>query len=141
MPDETPIIPTENTTTLSESILVTVKRACDIEDDDDAFDSDIIRSINSYLQILWMQNVGVSGFKVTSEDQTWAEFLGPHADDLQMAVSYICKRVKLAFDPPSSSTLYNAYKEQADELGWYLGVESDILSGYGYSGGDDDEED
>ncbi len=130
MPDETPIVPVTDTTTLSESILITVKRACDIEDDDDAFDSDIIRSINSYLQILWMQNVGVSGFKVTNEDQTWAEFLGPHAYDLQMAVSYICKKVRLAFDPPSNSSLYNAYKEQADELCWYLGVESDILEGY-----------
>lgn len=139
MADETPIIPTEDTTTLSESILITVKRDCNVEDDDHAFDSEIIRSINSYLQILWMQNVGVSGFKVTNEDQTWAEFLGPHADDLQMAVSYICKKVRLAFDPPSNSSLYNAYKEQADELGWYLGVESDMLSGY--SGGDDDEED
>lgn len=139
MADETPIIPTEDTTTLSESILITVKRDCNVEDDDHAFDSEIIRSINSYLQVLWMQNVGVSGFKVTNEDQTWAEFLGPHADDLQMAVSYICKKVRLAFDPPSNSSLYNAYKEQADELGWYLGVESDMLSGY--SGGDDDEED
>ena len=139
MADETPIVSTENTTTLSESILITVKRDCNVEDDDHAFDSEIIRSINSYLQILWMQNVGVSGFKVTNEDQTWAEFLGPHADDLQMAVSYICKKVRLAFDPPSNSSLYNAYKDQADELGWYLGVESDMLSGY--SGGDDDEED
>lgn len=129
----------EPTTSLSESILLTVKRDIGVEDDDTAFDSEIIRDINSYLQILWFQNVGVSGFKVTNAEQTWAEFLGPHADDLQMAVSYICKKVHLAFDPPTNSSLYNAYKEQADELGWYLGVESDMLSGY--SGGDDDEED
>lgn len=119
-----------NDTSLSESILVTVRRSCDIEDDDTVFDSELLRSINSYLQILWMQNVGISGFKVTNEDQTWADFLGENADHLQMAVSYICKRVKLAFDPPTNSSLYNAYKEQADELGWYLGVESDILEGY-----------
>ena len=136
----------EPTTSLSESILLTVKRDIGVEDDDTAFDSEIIRDINSYLQILWFQNVGVSGFKVTNAEQTWAEFLGPHADDLQMAVSYICKKVRLAFDPPTNSSLYNAYKEQADELGWYLGVESDVLEGYGYagddiSGGDDDEED
>ena len=129
----------EPTTSLSESILLTVKRDIGVEDDDTAFDSEIIRDINSYLQILWFQNVGVSGFKVTNAEQTWAEFLGPHADDLQMAVSYICKKVRLAFDPPTNASLYNAYKEQADELGWYLGVESDMLSGY--SGGDDDEED
>lgn len=119
-----------NDTSLSESILVTVRRSRDIEDDDTVFDSELLRSINSYLQILWMQNVGVSGFKVTNEDQTWADFLGENADHLQMAVSYICKKVHLAFDPPTNSSLYNAYKEQADELGWYLGVESDILEGY-----------
>lgn len=119
-----------NETTLSESILITVKRDIGVEDDDYSFDSEIIRDINSYLQILWMQNVGVSGFKVTNEDQTWADFLGENSDYLQMAVSYICKKVHLAFDPPTNSSLYNAYKEQADELGWYLGVESDILEGY-----------
>lgn len=119
-----------NDTSLSESILITVKRDIGVEDDDYSFDSEIIRDINSYLQILWMQNVGVSGFKVTNEDQTWADFLGENADHLQMAVSYICKKVHLAFDPPTNSSLYNAYKEQADELGWYLGVESDILEGY-----------
>lgn len=138
MPDVTPAV-NANTTVLSDSILVTVRRALDMEDDYKAFDAVILMHINSYLQILWMQNVGVSGFKVTNEDQTWAEFLGPHADDLQMAASYICKKVKLAFDPPQNSTLYNAYREQADELGWYLGVESDILEGY--KGADDDEED
>jgi hypothetical protein len=119
-----------NDTSLSESILITVKRDIGVEDDDYSFDSEIIRDINSYLQILWMQNVGVSGFKVTNEDQTWADFLGENADHLQMAVSYICKKVHLAFDPPTNSSLYNAYKEQADELSWYLGVESDILEGY-----------
>lgn len=119
-----------NETTLPESILITVKRDIGVEDDDYSFDSEIIRDINSYLQILWMQNVGISGFKVTNEDQTWADFLGENADHLQMAVSYICKKVHLAFDPPTNSSLYNAYKEQADELGWYLGVESDIIEGY-----------
>lgn len=138
MPDVIPVV-NANTTVLSDSILVTVRRALDMEDDYKVFDAVILMHINSYLQILWMQNVGVSGFKVTNEDQTWAEFLGPHADDLQMAASYICKKVKLAFDPPQNSTLYNAYREQADELGWYLGVESDILEGY--KGVDDDEED
>ena len=138
MPDVTPAV-NANATVLSDSILVTVRRALDMEDDYKAFDAVILMHINSYLQILWMQNVGVSGFKVTNEDQTWAEFLGPHADDLQMAASYICKKVKLAFDPPQNSTLYNAYREQVDELGWYLGVESDILEGY--KGVDDDEED
>jgi hypothetical protein len=44
-----------------------------------------------------------------------------------MAATYVSTRVKLIFDPPQNSSLYNAYKEEANELGWYLGVESDIL--------------
>lgn len=140
MPDVGEQIVNQNATVLSDSILITVRRACDMEDDYKAFDAVLLMQINTYLQILWMQNVGVSGFKVLNEDQTWADFLGPHADDLQMAASYICKKVKLAFDPPQNSTLYNAYKEQADELAWYLGVESDILEGYEGSDISDEED-
>lgn len=127
------------TPALSDSILVTVRRACDLEDDYKHFDPEILVSINSYLQVLWMQGVGTSGFKVTSETQTWSDFLGENENHLLMAVGYLCKKVKLAFDPPQNSTLYNAQKEQTDELLWYIGVESDILEGYEEV--DSDEED
>lgn len=130
MADPTPI--------LSDSILVTVRRGVGLEDDYTAFDRNILVHINSYLQVLWMQGIGTSGFKVTGESETWGDFLGEHKDDLQMAASYVIIRVQLIFDPPQSSALYNAYKEEAKELGWYLGIEGDILSDEEV---DDDEED
>lgn len=74
-----------------------------------------------------MQGVGKSNFKVIGSSETWSDLLGDDADHLQMAATYISTRVKLIFDPPQNSSLYNAYKEEANELGWYLGVESDIL--------------
>lgn len=114
-------------TALTDSILLTVKRCLDIEDDYDAFDAPILTHINTYLHVLWMQGVGKSNFKVTGPSETWSDLLGDDADHLQMAATYISTRVKLIFDPPQNSSLYNAYKEEANELGWYLGVESDIL--------------
>lgn len=115
-------------TKLTDSILLTVKRCLDLEDDYDAFDAPILVHINTYLQILWMQGVGKSGFRVTGNDETWADLLGDNEDDLQMAATYISMRVKLIFDPPQNSSLYNAYQEQVKEIGWYLGIQSDIIT-------------
>ena len=112
---------------LTDSILETVKLMDDFSLDDDSFDIPIIRYINSYLQILWMQGVGKSGFKVTGTTETWADVLGPDTDRLMMAASYISKKVKLAIDPPQSTALYNAIDEQSKELGYYLRVESNII--------------
>ena len=120
-----------------DSIFLTVKNGCDVEPDDTAFDTKLLMYINSYLQVLWLQGVGMSGFRVTGSTQTWGDFLGSNIEHLQMAYAYICDKVRLAFDPPQSSALYNAIKEQADELGYYLRVESDILD----REDDDDEED
>lgn len=120
-----------------DSIFLTVKIGCDVEPDDTAFDTKLLMYINSYLQVLWLQGVGMSGFRVTDSNQTWGDFLGSNIEHLQMAYAYICDKVRLAFDPPQSSALYNAIKEQANELGYYLRVESDILD----REDDDDEED
>ena len=45
--------------------------------------------------------------------------------DIQMIKSYIYLKVKLVFDPPTSSFVLDAYKNQISEYEWRMNVEVD----------------
>lgn len=111
---------------LQESILNSVKKINHLSSDYPAFDDDITMFINSILPILWQVGIGVKGFRVTSKDDTWEDFLGDSAFETQgMVTSYVALRVRLVFDPPQSSALYAAIKEETKELEWRLNVQVD----------------
>lgn len=114
-----------NETNLIDSILLSVKKIGFLGASYTAFDDNITMFINSMLQILYQNGIGKNGFRVTSEADTWTDFLGEEqASELQaMATEYVGIRVRLVFDPPQSSALYQALKEEARELEWRLNVQ------------------
>lgn len=108
-----------------ESILTSIKKMLGIEKDYDNFDEDIIIHINSVFPALTQIGVGPSeGFSIEDDLATWVDFMG---DDprLNMAKSYMYLRVKLLFDPPSSSTHIDAMERTIDEFEWRLNVTVD----------------
>ena len=58
-----------------ESILKEVRDNIIHDDECTDFDNELIPLINSYLMTLNQNGIGVVGYRVTGEDQTWAEFL------------------------------------------------------------------
>ena len=58
--------------------------------------------------------------EIQDANTTWREFI----DDprLNFAKTYVQIRVRLAFDPPTSSALIESYNRQLDELAWRLTV-------------------
>ena len=85
-----------------------------------AFDDDIIMNINSVL--LTLNQIGVGSkkpFVIKSSDETWEQFL-PNIHELEPVKMYVFMKVKLAFDPPASSTALESYKSQIAELEWRL---------------------
>lgn len=108
-----------------DSILNTIKKMLGIEADYDAFDVDIITNINSVFMALNSLGVGPkAGFEITGADETWQQFTGD-TKKLNAVQSYIYLRVKLLFDPPSSSFVLESMKQQADEFGWRLHIQSE----------------
>lgn len=108
---------------LESSILKTVKQYLggSLEEGETAFDNEIITSINSVLRILKQKGVGPEApFVVTSDAETWADFL--NGDDLELVKSYVCLRVRMLFDPPQSSVLVGIFEKQIDELDWMINV-------------------
>lgn len=107
---------------MTDSILTSVKKICGVSDDYTVFDQDFIMNINSALGTLNQLGIGPPlGFAIDDATATWTDFLG---DDVRMnpMKTYVCLRVRLLFDPPTTSYLIEALNKQILELEWRLNV-------------------
>lgn len=87
-----------------------------------AFDTDIIIHINSVFMILNQLGVGpIEGFRIEDKNDVWTDFTSD-AFEIESVKTYIYLKVKLIFDPPSNSTVLQAYEQQIKELEWRLNV-------------------
>lgn len=98
------------------SILINVKKVLGLSDSYTPFDLDILTFINTTFSNLHQLGVGPSdGFSIEDETTEWNDFL-PNGPILNIVKSYICLKVKLLFDPPSTSFALEAMKQQIEEF-------------------------
>lgn len=105
-----------------DSILTSIKKLLGIAEEYEHFDPDIIMHINSAFSVLTQLGVGpAEGFRIEDESTEWSEFL---KDDLRLELvkTYIHLKVKLVFDPPSSSAVIESINRQITELEWRINV-------------------
>lgn len=108
-----------------DSILQSVKKQCGITSEYTHFDSDIIMHINSVFMILNQLGVGPKeGFAIEDEFAVWSDYISDPSK-LQMVKSYMGLKVRLLFDPPTSSTHMNAMTQSINEFEWRLNVAVD----------------
>lgn len=99
-----------------DSILTSIKKLLGIEEDYVHFDADIIMHINSVLAILNQLGVGPSeGYSIKDANATWDEFITNPAK-LELVKTYVYLKVRLMFDPPSSSSAIDSMKQLLSEL-------------------------
>lgn len=107
-----------------DSILLSIKKMLNVHEDDHSFDTDIVILINSTFVTLNQIGVGpIKGFAITNEAETWSQFI-PDADDISInsVKTYIYLKVRLVFDPPTSSSVMDAINKNINELEWRLNV-------------------
>ena len=104
---------------VTESILDSIKIMLGNSVDDTNFDSELIMFINGALAIINKLGVGLTGYKISNNSNTWDEFLGDRTD-LEEVKTNVYLRVRLAFDPPQNSFLVTSIKEQIVESTWYI---------------------
>lgn len=108
-----------------DSILNSIKKLLGIGEEYKHFDSDIIMHINSVLMILNQIGVGPSdGFSISDETSTWDDFTNGMLS-VEAVKTYVYLKVKLVFDPPSSSSVIESINRQISELEWRLSVSVD----------------
>jgi hypothetical protein len=108
---------------MSDSILDSVKKVLNLPPEYDVFDQDLILHINSVFSTLSMLGIGPSqGFMIEDSSETWSSFLGGDTR-LNHIKTYICLRVRLLFDPPTTSYLIDAMDKQIKELEWRINAQ------------------
>lgn len=109
-----------------ESILTSIKKLLGIAEEYEHFDNDIIMHINSVFMILTQLGVGPSkGFVITDSSASWDDFLPEGGEKLQAVKTYMYMKVRLMFDPPTSSAVMESMNRIINELEWRLNVAVD----------------
>jgi len=105
-----------------QSILETVmKRVVGSQASETPFAEDIILCINNAFGNLADLGVGpAAGFGIEDEGAVWGDFLDGSDPRLERVKNYVCQKVRLEFDPPSSTVHMEALKESIKELEWRL---------------------
>lgn len=106
-----------------ESILTSIKKLLGIAEEYEHFDADLIVHINSVFLILTQIGVGPSdGFMITDSNAFWNDFIPDDIVKMQAVKTFVYLKVKLLFDPPSSSSLLESTKELIKEYEWRLNI-------------------
>lgn len=109
---------------MSNSILQSTKKNLGLAENYTVFDEDVIMHINSVFSTLNQLGIGpLEGFAITDDTSVWEDFLTDVR--LNSVKSYVYLRVKLLFDPPTTSFVLEALKEQIKELEWRMHVYRD----------------
>lgn len=106
---------------MKNEILLTVKKALGIPEEDCYFDIDLINNINSVFYIL--NQMGVGPEKVFYMDPgvsyRWENF-DPNIKDFSVIKSYTIFKTMQFFDPPASSSVSSSLEQKLKELEWRI---------------------
>ena len=106
----------------STSILDDTKKILGIDAEYTAFDLDVITHINTVFANLQQLGIGpTEGFMIEDSASKWEEFLGTDKN-LNPVKTYVYLRVRMLFDPPTTSFHLASLDEQRKELEWRLNV-------------------
>lgn len=104
------------------SILISTKKKLGLDQAYEQFDMEIISYINSALAILTQLGVGPEdGLNIDGPNNTWDE-LFVDSKKIELAKSYIYLKVRLLFDPPTSSFVLESMNKQLSEYEWRINV-------------------
>lgn len=107
---------------MENSILTSVKKMLGPEEQYEHFDQDIITHINTALATLAQLGVGPEdGFVIENKSAKWEDFIG-NDKLLKLVPTYVYIKVRLAFDPPTTAAVLEAFERQAKEYEWRINV-------------------
>jgi len=113
---------------MDESILDSVKKLLGVAICNTDFDQDIIIHINSVLFILsQMGIVKTDDFEVVDQSKSWREILTSDQYNLFAVKSWVGLKVRMLFDPPTSSILAEAIAANLKELEWRIYITENYI--------------
>ena len=108
---------------INDSILSSIRKLIGPEEDYTHFDPDIAIHINSAINRLEQLGlVSAKRFRVEDGTETWGELFGSDENVIDMAKTFIYYKVKMGFDPPTSSIAAEAFNKEIDKQEWLINV-------------------
>lgn len=107
-----------------DSILTSIKKLLGIEQEYTQFDIDIIMHINSVFSILTQIGIGPKeGFAIEDKTSIWSDF-DSNNTYTSFVKSYVFMKVRMMFDPPTSSALIKSMEDMISEMEWRMLIAS-----------------
>lgn len=104
------------------SILDSIKKNLGIVPEYTAFDDQIILDINAAFSTLHQLGFGPDeGFEITGIDEFWSDII--EEPRFNFVKSYVCMKVRVMFDPPTSSYALDTLNKQIAEYEWRIKTE------------------
>lgn len=107
------------------SILMDVRKGCNVPEWDDGFDQELIMFINTAIFDLAQIGVGpLNGFSIKGKEETWSSII-EGSKQLEAVKTFVTLKVRLVFDPPTSSFVLESMKNIIAECEWRLNVQAE----------------
>ena len=107
------------------SILMSIKKLLNVDQEDQAVDTDIGMLINNEFMTLHQLGIGpAEGFSITDADTVWTDFSSDKTL-IETVKILVYLRVRMLFDPPASSVVADAINSRINELEWRLNIQAE----------------
>ena len=111
---------------IESSILLSIKKAIGAAPDYTPFDVDIIMHINTQLANLYQLGLNAArSIVINGPDQLWTDLIPADDSRLHFVKTYVYAKVKMIFDPPTSTAQMQALKDAAAEAEFRIEVAVD----------------
>lgn len=110
---------------MEENILDSIKDMLGINKEDEAFDNDVLVNINSAFSTLYQIGVGYGHhYFLLNGSETWDDVF-IETDVIDFIKLYTFMKVKIVFDPPTNSSVLQAFIDQMKEIEYRILLEAD----------------
>lgn len=104
-----------------DEILNSVKDYVGVSSQDTAFDQEILLHINLAFSTLFEIGVGSSTpIKLEEKDTKWLDLFSDYESCLGFIKEYTYMKVRVLFDPPTNSSVFDSMKSLITELEWRI---------------------
>lgn len=119
-----------------DGILTSVKDYLGVSSQDMVFDNEILLHINLAFSTLFEIGVGVTTpIKLENSEDKWTDLFSDYNDCLEFIKEYTYLKVRVLFDPPTNSSVFDSMNSLIKELEWRIQT---FIEGF-YKDGDENE--
>lgn len=105
---------------MGDNILESVKKLLGIESDYNYFDADILMHINAAFSTLTQLGIKEVYGALVDSDSEWGDYLEESSSVLSAIKTYVFLKVRVLFDPPSSSAVLDCINRSISEQEWRI---------------------